>query len=576
MTAEEMVGQRNMAAPVIKAALLAGEDPAQALLGHSVSVPDFGMLKGFLSHSARYAAIVTGAAVADRGDIWPTMPLGTIQRICEQPQGEHIREEHRFWQIVEQGLDDPRAVKESRIQLLGRDTDTPMIRISWLSVANWQTVPLLLLDASGDAEITRRVFPDREILVHDVPVSFNQRVLACIDRRLSIRSIVPGRDATAKQLFDAARLLHEIRCVIAAICGVHAYGRVLIGMPRKIRKAAQLNWAKPGNADFCHAGATAGLDFGRQHVAIVSIGRLEVPVSEVDAQTGALTAGDDVPESFIDANGTGIGDDGIGIYPNIVTRALRMRDGSDTLYQCHEHAGDMAARVQRQHREENIRQLIGRIRSFYRELTVPVYVIGQAIPDDLIVDELCAWDDLVRSGAMMWDVVRQAGGLLSAPAMAKACPSEGTLEHFQRWIDRLAMGIIEGYHGVMIDGRPTGVPGHHEDLGFLEGDIDVDSILWSPLSSPAAPEGRPNDDIELRLGDRHARRAAERALRKAARDLVQRRGEWRPAGKSFRAGTCDLEMFKAPLGVWAALQTLRDPWLQRDDVAVPVAEIRVA
>lgn len=563
-SADELLAHRDLVSPVVRAALKAGQDSAQALLEHVVDVPGFGDVPGFYATGIDGIAAVCGAAVLDRAKVHPLMTAATIAAMAGKARGRDIGAEARFWQIVAEGVRKP-GHPDPRIQLLGRDTESPMIRISWLSEANWQDVPLLLLDASGDAEITRRVFPGREITVHEVPVDLNLRVLACVDRRFSIREIVPGSDATPKQLFAAATLLHQIRCVISAICGVHAYGRVLIGMPKRIRKAVQRGWEKPGNADFLHSGAEAGLDFARQHVAVVSFGRLELPVAQIDAQVGALTAADSIPELPIDINGTGVDDEGRGIYPHEVTRTIRMRDGSDIYFHAHEHAGAMAARVQRQHREERIRQLIGRLRAFYRPETTAAYLIGQAVPEDIIVDELCTWDDLVNSGAAMWDVVRQAGGLLSAKAMAKASPEQASVQRYQSWIDRLPDSVVDGYHGATVNGVDIGIPGHLDTIPTMRG-MDPESVVLTYKHTPAAPEGRADDEIELFLGDRRARRKAERAGIKSVRQFVRRRGEWRPAGQSYRAGTGDLERVRAPLGVWAAMQTLRDPWVLGDEV----------
>lgn len=579
MSAVDMLGQCRLVAPVIKQALLTVVDPAQAIHGHAVEVPGLGLLQGLLAESVRITADVLEAAVLDRAAAHPMLTIDGIARIGGKASGVGLREEARLYAMIAQRLSDRRPSPDSRIQLLGRDTDNPMIRTSWLSEAQWGDVPALLLDASGDEEITRRIFPGREVVVHEVPADLNLRTLACIDKRFSIRSIVPGLNATAQQVLEAAKLLTEIRQVISAVCGVHAHGFVLVGAPKKVRKAIELGWEKPRNADFVHAGATAGLDFGRQHVALISIGRLEVPISEIDAQVGALTANDPVPEMPIDRLGTGLDEDGKAIYPHIVTRTLHMRDGSDVHFHAHEHAGAMARRVQNQHREENIRQLIGRLRAFYRAETTYVYLVGQAIPEDIIVDEVCSWSDMVGEDSRMWDVVRAAGGMINAAAMAKAAPEHGNSKRYTGWIERTferLPWLADSYTGAEVSGFPLGVPGHATDIAEFLG-VDPASIAqpigWSVLHCPPAGDGRPDDEIEIVLGDRDERKESERAGIKAVREIVQRRGEWKPGLGQYRAGFGELERARAPLAAWAAMETLRDPWLHSEaEMPVRVGE----
>lgn len=586
LTPESLLMFRALAAKVVTEAMLAGRDPALALREHVLQHPDYGHVKGAAARAARFAARVVGAGFVDRSRINPRTTAEQVSELCVEPRGLHIRSEHRFWSTIRSRLnqldDGQVAGDDVSIQLLHRDSENPMIRVSWLSKPNWAQIPVLLLDASGDAEITGRVFPGREIVVHEVPVDANIATLACIDRRFAIRNICPGRDARPEALFAAARLVHEIRCVLAAICGAHAYGRVLAGMPKKVRKAVQLNWAKPLNLDFLHSGAESGLDFARRHVAVVSIGRLELPISEIDAQVAALTSKDANPEQPIDRLGTGLDEDGIGIYPHVTTKTIRMRDGSDVSYLAHEHAGPIARRVQIQVREEKIRQLVGRLRPVYRGDAPACYIIGQSVPDDLIVDEFCAWEDLVRSGAAMWDVVRKAGGVLSASLMVAADQETGTERRYQTWIDSLPLSVTDGYHGIQVafdtggGMRPIGIPGHIPDVAghlgeiaaefAMTGEAQFDDVRHSDIVSPAAPEGKPQDDIEDRLGDRAARQAAELAGLAKVRDVVIRRGEWRPAKGSYRAGWGELEMKSAPLGVWAAMDSLGDSWIYRDDL----------
>ncbi|HEY8575202.1 MAG TPA: bifunctional DNA primase/polymerase [Devosia sp.] len=443
---------RRAAADIVTKAFLDGLDPADVL----ASIPNGLEL-------ARFAKRVCGAAITSVHRITPTMSPAKLAAWVVEPESEHVRTEHRFWSIaiarVEALLADKaqaeiygpkrpyaRGGQESQYQLLGGDT----VRISWMSEPNWSDKPTLLLDASGDPEITRRIFPRRKIKTTTVPADLNVRVMAVLDRRFALRTILPPADATPEERMAAAQVIHEIRQAISAIAGFHANGHVVVHLNLAVRRIVELDWLKSANVDILHPGAVAGLDFARNHVAAFSVGRMELPVSEIDSQVAALTSNDAIPEAPIDVTGTGVDELGKTIYPHVVTRSLPLRDGRNVSYRTQEHAGPMARAVQAQHREEAVRQFIGRLRPIFRDDTPYVYIAGQAIPDDLIVDEVCSWQDILNSGAKYWDAVRAAGGIISTSLMTAADKDTGTIEDYSAWVATLGPEVLANYHSVGI------------------------------------------------------------------------------------------------------------------------------
>jgi hypothetical protein len=585
----EMLMHRKQAVALVKRAFDEGRCPADALAEFTMETPE-GKVTG--ADLARQARRVCGQSMTRGRRIHPHLGLEQIERICRSQTGADIKQEHRMWQLLCErltALEDGTAkgASEGRVRLLASDTTDPTIQLSWLTQANWETVPMLLLDASGDPEIIRRVFTGREVVEHRVEVDLNLQTLAVIDRRFAMRNLLPPLDAGPEAHLQAAKLLHEVRCVISEICGVHAHGFVAFGMPKALRKLVCSDWLPPLNSDFVHAGAESGLDFARRHVAVASIGRLELPLSEIDAQVAALTANDDMPEAPIDPTGNGVDLDGKTVYPNATTRCLKLRDGRDFSYETHEHAGPIARAVQAQYREEKVRQIIGRSRPVFRNDTPIAIVIGQAIPDDLIIDEVAAWEDLVKSGANYWDVVRKAGGILSARMMLSADADTATEAEYQAWIDTLPAMVLDRYSSVPIAfaGRDTVtiyVPGWIESIGQhvvdwcrmlrLRGTYLGQQLARTGHRVDPAPEGRPIDEIETRLGDHRRRRVAEMVALHRVRQVVQRRSTWLPGKGSFRAGDGEIALMAAPLGAWAAMPLLRDSWIRGDDSAEAPAE----
>lgn len=575
----DLVRFRKAAATIADKAFMDGLDPADVI----ARIPNGIEL-------ATFAKRVCGSAITGVDRITANMSPATIAGIVAQPESEHVRTEHRFWSILIERVQDLLADEaqrevygpkkphirgdvEHQYQLLGGDT----VRVSWLSEPNWSGKPTLLLDASADPEITKRIFPGREIKRTTVKADLNVHLMAVIDRRFSLRTILPPADATPEERLAAATVIHEIRMAISEIAGVHANGRVLVHMNLPVRRIVELDWLLPDNVDVMHPGAVAGLDFGRQHVAAFSIGRMELPVAEIDSQVAALTSNDVNPESPIDVTGTGIDETGRTVYPHVVTRTLPLRDGRSGSYRTQEHAGAMARAVQAQYREEAVRQFVGRLRPIFREDTPYVYIAGQAIPDDLVVDEVCSWQDILNSGARYWDVARKVDQILCAPLMYAADSDSGTLEDFRTWIAGLKPEVLANYHEVqvqMADGsvETVYVPGHVQEPGTVVRDtfrregLTGGAYLGTTLvrcETYVAPAGyRPIDDVEGYLLYPEDREGAERRALSAVRSIAIRRGEWLAGAGIYRCGEDEYDGMHASLAVWAILKRLDDPWVR--------------
>lgn len=580
---------RAAAVRVVLKAFGEGVDPAKALRDYVLTGPNR-HIPGL--DLVRYAKRLCGQAIRSDARIHPTLTIAQITDLVLRKPSEHVGGEYRFWATIEDRIlallddDNPelplpripasRTATDPLVQYLDGDTDNASVRVSWLTKPNWQNAPMLLLDASGNPDILRAVFPNRKIVVHHVPVDLNLNLMVVPDRRFSTCTICPGPDATIEDRFNAAKTVHEMRTVISMVAGIYAHGHVVIGLPKKVRKIVEKGWDHPANVEFMHSMAFAGLDFARQHVFAISFGRMEIPVREMDAQVAALTAASIHPEMPIDVLGTGVDDLGDAIYPHVVPRKLMMRDGRDATYDTHEHASAMARAVQAQYREEQARQFIGRVRPVYRGDTPGAMIVGQAVPDDMIVDTMCSWEDLVSRQADYWDAGRRAGGLLNPQMLAAAAPETATEEQFADWLDSLPDDVMARYSVVDTIVGSVLVPGHHADplgevaawcvrWGIDLGEMTVTSMCMH--RAPAAPEGRPNDDIENVLGDRASRRIAE----DTALDAVFARLDQTTyvAGKrNYRAGSGELELFGAPMGTWAVLDTMDDPWIYSDEPVV--------
>lgn len=393
---------------------------------------------------------VCGNAISADANINPDMSDIEIADLCAKPTGTEVREEYRMWKIIEERLDMlipdrvldgldrdnrfdmPRRAtgdREMRIQFL-LDEDgkleghkTEMIRLSWRTEPNWKEAPILLLDASASPEITSKLFGQREVVVHNIDAPLNVRTVAVADRTYSNASIV-AKGGSRKQKLSAAKVKDSLQRLLSFTSSMYGYGRVVAGANVAIRRSLNTDWVCPSNVDFCHYGATRGLDFAKYHAAAISFGRMEVPVRTIDGIVAALTYDDETPEKPFDVRGDGSGDEGGPLLVPAAPAPIKLRNGQDGAIQVPTYPGRWAKIVQQQYREEELRQFVGRLRPVYREGEAPVWIAASnIIPDGIIIDEIVCLQDLTMSGKRsdrLWDAVRKCDGVLHAD-LADAC-----------------------------------------------------------------------------------------------------------------------------------------------------------
>jgi len=395
------------------------------------------------------------ASIQRDGSITPDLTLEQVKEICAQPTGQQVREELRFWKIVLERLEQriseiqheklaaetgttplPRRSKgdrEYRIQRLndvpGLDPEDPgniSIRISWREQPNWIDRPLLLLDASAAPEMISKIWSGKEVVVHDIPAQLNVRIVGIVDRTYSNASVVASPNASPKDKHVSAQLLNKIRKVITMLSGLYGWGRVVAGGSILVRRAVNSEWEGPHNVDWCHFGAMRGLDFAKHHAAAISVGRMELPIRTIDGLVAALTYDDDEPENPYDLLGTGLGPDNQPLRIPMGVQRIRMRSGHDLEMLVPTFPGRWGRMIQRQYREEELLQFLGRLRPVYREGDPPVwYSLSSVIPEDVVVDDLLMIDDLIMGKPLrdirLWEVMRRSRGVFDTELAMKLC-----------------------------------------------------------------------------------------------------------------------------------------------------------
>lgn len=562
VTAAELVEGRNLAARIAAGALREGKDVAQVFRDDTDG-------RRLVAHAKR----VCGSGLSSDQAVYPNMTVKAATDLLRQPAGVEIAAEWRFWRVVEDRMDllergEATGETDRRIQYLHHADAEEQVAISWTEDMNWTDRVRILLDASVDPAITARIFPGTKIIMEPIHADLNLRIALAADQNWAISGLVPREKTTMLDMLTMAKRVDGVRSFIARLAGIYAHGAVLVGMPKSLREAVQSDWLAPYNIDFGHHGAMRGLDFADRHVASVTIGRLEPPAEAIDKQVGALTYRDPVPETPIDALGTGVDEHGREIGQIRVPRRVRLRD-RDAIISTTEYVGPLARRLQLQYREEENRQIHGRVRPVWRQDTPDAIVLGQSLPEDMIVDALTTFDAMMAD-LVFWELVRRNGGVIDIESMAKRSPTKATVAEVQELFDNLTdrEEVLRRYHAITstaADGsqRQWFVPGYFstdemEVLAYASAYAPQSHILKIDMCEMTTiPSGRaPSDDtVTVACGDPQQQMYKEAAALKPIVELLVKRGEWKTgAGATlFRAGEGELEREQASLGAWAIL-----------------------
>lgn len=353
--------------------------------------------------------------------------------------------------------------KDARLQFVSiREPSThgismvETIRFSWRTQPGWENTPIMLLDASAAPEIISKVFGGRQVIpvkvVEDAGASLNMRIIGVTGHTFSNSSLVASRDASILGRVNAAVNLTNIRDAITMICGNHAQSRVVMGASKNIRQAIMTGWqAPPKSLDSCHFGAMRGIDAYKKHEASVCVGRMEPPIEIIDAYAACLSYDDDIYEMPFNQYGNGCADiEGTKpLFQDKQPRTIRMRDGGSVTIQTPMMPGKWGNLIQKQTREEEINQFIGRSRPVYRDADDrPVcYVISSIIPEHLILDDVMSINDITGTDGFTNTVVpmdssvmakSQVGGRLKRQYAFKDILRAAARNDYLLWPEELA------------------------------------------------------------------------------------------------------------------------------------------
>lgn len=457
---DDQLGLRDIACDIALKSLAAGRDVAGEFFGRKDGKD---LIDAALSVCKR--------AHTREKDIRPDLTLAQIQEIANRPKGEHLAIEQRFWKLINDrfnrlfndeqmnverigGKRSANGDRDARVRVVTVTDDDGVaqaaVRLSWRSLPNWHDKPIMLLDASASPRIMKKIF-GREIVEHRVTAPMHVRTVAMIDSAFSNASFIPRDDATDDQVTICAWNVQRARSLIMKTAVAYAHGPVIVGMTKAVREVIFApDWNPPPNVTPMHFGALRGLDFAKNAVAALSIGRSEMPIHIVDGYVAALTYDDDCPEQPYDLNGNGLDANGKPLMRLGVERRIRMRTGEDWDHYVPSMPVALSPKtgigpskplwsgeIELQWREEELRQFLGRLRPVYRDGQAPVWIcMSKVLPEDVIVDDIVALDDVI-SDAVVWDAFAAGGGMFAPGVTDKFSNVAELLEGqpLRDWVD---------------------------------------------------------------------------------------------------------------------------------------------
>ncbi len=356
-----------------------------------------GILAGLRAHGITEAghlkpAIAYLRAVEDRhitSAIAPDMEDAAVVELLEQHKRSEISAILKVLTALQAEIILPRAhahtvvfYADKVVTVDGRQERQDRIGVHYRKrLAFDADVPVLVLDASGDVEIYRRLLAGRLEIAPDVRCERSAEIIQVRDVTLARSSLIgtdrKGNPLSATSVAKAARLRSELAAVVNALAVKHGSVMLATNMPVETALIPELNDAVATG----HFGALRGRNNFQHCPAGLLAGREQPPVWAVENIARALWAND--PEPLILP----------GVYQK-ATRGIRMRDGTAMPVEADVHPDTRVQRVLELHRERESEQGVDRLRLIHNAEPKRVYIACN-LPLDVTVDRTVTWKQMV-------------------------------------------------------------------------------------------------------------------------------------------------------------------------------------
>ena len=263
-------------------------------------------------------------------------------------------------------------------------------------------VPVLVLDASGDAEVYRKLLGDRLTMATAVQCDRDVEVVQVKDATLPRSSLLGtdryGEPLSKTSVASAEQLRAEMVATVNDLAARHG-GEFMLATNMAVEAAVTADAAEVGvNAGVLtgHFGKLRGRNDYEDCPAGMVLGRNQPPPTAMEAMARAIWAVDPEP---LDLPGQ---------YRK-VERGIRMRDGSAIPVQVDVHPDQRVQRVLELHRERESEQAADRLRLIHNTQRKVLYV-ACSVPLNLTVDRVITRRALVHEATGQVDNGRTGKG----------------------------------------------------------------------------------------------------------------------------------------------------------------------
>ena len=357
-----------------------------------------GILTGLRAHGITEAAHLAPAIAYLRkveehdftSAIAPDMDDGAVLDLLEQHRRSEIGAILKMLTALQAEIGQPRDQAhgvvfhpDKPVTIDGRQERQNRIGVHYRKrLAFGADVPVLVLDASGDVEIYRRLFSDRLEVATDVRCERNAEVVQVSDLTLA-RSTVTGTNRHGDPLSKtsvakAARLRREVATVANALADKH--GGIMLATNKQVE--ALLTPELNDTVTTGHFGALRGRNDFQHCPAGLVLGREQPPARAMEDVARALWATDPVPLTMP------------GAYQQAV-RGIRMRDGTAVPVKVDVHPDPRVQRVLELHRERESEQGGDRLRLIHNIEPKRLYIASN-VPLNMTVDRTVTWRQMVH------------------------------------------------------------------------------------------------------------------------------------------------------------------------------------
>ena len=353
------------------------------------------------------AAIKYARKVEEReftNEITPDLDDGRVLEVIERYQRSQIGSVLKMLVALGREIGLPRKHAhgvvfwpDKEVQIDGRIERRDCIVVHYLKRPAFRSdVPALILDASGDVEIYRRLFGNRLRAAAELRCQRNVEVVQVRDITMARTSLtgtgLKGSQRSETSPAKAARLRAEVVEVVKALAAKH--GLFMLATNKSVEEllAPYLG----GEVTTGHFGALRGRNDFQDCVAGMVLGREQPPAGAMEDIARALWADD--PEPLFSPGG----------YVE-ARRDIQMRDGSTVSVQVQVHPDARVQRVVELHRERESEQAVDRLRLILNPVRKTVYLACD-LPLDLVVDRVVTWRELVHELTGRLDNGRQGTG----------------------------------------------------------------------------------------------------------------------------------------------------------------------